>query len=50
MGESCVYKSGGNTYPIKPVSWEDGNGLVTSGVRANLYPTSMSRQAPQRVG
>ena len=42
--------NGGAAHPIRPGFWEEGNGPVTSGIRANPHPTPMSRQAPQRVG
>jgi len=42
--------NGGTTHPIRLVFWGEGNGPVTSGIRANPDPTPMSRQAPQQVG
>jgi len=48
--ESLGLINGGAAHPIRLAFWGEGNCPVTSGIRANLYPTPMSRQAPQRVG
>ena len=42
--------NGGAAHPIRLAFWGEGNGPVTSGIRANLDPTPMSRQVPQQVG
>jgi len=42
--------SGGAARPIRLISWGEGNGPVTGGIRANPNPTPISRQALQRVG
>jgi len=42
--------NGGAAHPIRLGFWGEGNGPVTSGIRANPDPTLMSHQAPQRVG
>jgi len=42
--------NGGAPYPFRLTFWGERNGPVTSGIRANLDPTPMSRQAPQWVG
>jgi len=42
--------NGGAANSIRPAFWGEGNGLVTSGIKANTDPTPMSRQPPQRKG
>jgi len=42
--------NGGAAHPFRLTFWGEGNGPVTSGIRANPDSTPMSRQAPQRVG
>jgi len=41
--------NGGTAHPFRLGFWGEGNGPVTSGIRANPDPTPMSRQASQRV-
>ena len=49
MQLTSTYCHGGAAHPFRLAFWGEGNGPVTSDIRANPDPTPMSRQAPQWV-